>query len=69
MFQDEKKELGINHQFDIWNFVKNINKKLINASQKASCKILSKWVNQSGIICGGLVLQVSVMLSFYERNG
>ena len=48
MFQDEKKELGINHQFDIWNFVKNINKKLINGSQKASCKILSKWVKSIG---------------------
>ena len=27
-----KKEPGINHQFDVWHFVKNINKKLINVS-------------------------------------
>ena len=40
-----EKEPGINHQFDVWHFIKNINKKLINASQKASCKLLSKWVN------------------------
>ena len=39
-----EKEADINHQFDVWHFVKNIKKKLINASQKASCKILSKWV-------------------------
>ena len=42
------KEPGINHQFDVWHFVKNIKKKLINASQKASCKILSTWVTSIG---------------------
>ena len=43
-----EKEPGINHQFDVWHFVKNIKKKLIDASQKASCKILSKWVKSIG---------------------
>ena len=43
-----EKEPGINHQFDVWHFVKNIKKKLINASQKASCNILSKWVKSIG---------------------
>ena len=41
---EEEKKQGKNHLFDVWHFVKNIKKKLINASQKASCKILSKWV-------------------------
>ena len=39
-----EKEPDINHQFDVWHFVKNIKKRLINASQKASCKIPSKWI-------------------------
>ena len=43
-----EKEPGIDHQFDMWHFVKNIKKKLINASQKASCKIPSKWVKSIG---------------------
>ena len=42
----EKK--SINHQFDACHFVKNIKKKLIHSSQKASCKILSKWVKSNG---------------------
>ena len=42
------KETSINHQFDMWHFVKNIKKKLINESQKASCKIPSKWVKSIG---------------------
>ena len=43
-----EKEPGINHQFDMCHFLKNIKKKLINASQKASCTILSKWVKSIG---------------------
>ena len=43
-----KKESGINHHFDSWHFAKNIKKKLINESQKTSCKILSKWVKSIG---------------------
>ena len=42
----EKK--SINHQFDACHFAKNITKKLIHSSQKASCKILSKWVKSIG---------------------
>ena len=36
------------HQFDVWHFVKSITKKLINASEKASCKILSNYVKSIG---------------------
>ena len=43
-----EEESDINHQFAIWHFVKNIKKKLISTSQKASCKILSKWVMSIG---------------------
>ena len=43
-----EKDPGINHHFDSWHFAKNIKKKLINESQKTSCKILSKGVKSIG---------------------
>ena len=37
--------------------------------RKHPVKYFQNGLSKSGIICGGLVSQVSVMLSFYERNG
>ena len=39
-----EEEPTINHQFDVWHFVKNIKKKLLAASKKSSCKIIEKWI-------------------------
>ena len=44
----KEKVPGINHQFDVRYFIKNIRKRLINAIQKKSYKILSKWVKSIG---------------------
>ena len=38
----------INHQFDVWHFVKNIKTKLLAASKKSSCKIIEKWIKSIG---------------------
>ena len=35
---------NINHQCDVWHIAKNIKKRLLAASKKASCKILKKWI-------------------------
>ena len=43
-----EEELTINHQFDVWHFVKNIKKKLLAASKKSSCKIIEKWIKSIG---------------------
>ena len=37
-------EPDIDHQFDVWHFVKNIKKILCTAAKKASCKIIEKWL-------------------------
>ena len=37
--------------------------------RKHPVKYFQSGLSQSGIICGGLVPQERVMLSFYERNG
>ena len=39
-----EEEPTINHQFDVWHFVKNIKKKLLVASKNSSCKIIKKWI-------------------------
>ena len=43
-----REEPTINHQFDVWHFVKNIKKKLLAASKKSSCKIIEKWIKSIG---------------------
>ena len=37
-------EPNIDHQCDVWHIAKNIKKRLLAASKKASCKILKKWI-------------------------
>ena len=37
-----EEELDIDHQFDVWHFVKNIKKRLRTAAKKASYKIIGK---------------------------
>ena len=39
-----EEESDIDHQFDVWYFVKNIKKRLCTAAKKASCKIIKKWI-------------------------
>ena len=39
-----EEEPDIDHQFDVWHFVKNIKKRLRTAAKKASCKIIEKWI-------------------------
>jgi len=39
-----EQEPDLSHQFDVWHFVKNIKKKLLEASKKASCRELKKWM-------------------------
>lgn len=43
-----EEEPDIDHQFDIWHFVKNLKKKLRAAAKKASCKIIEKWIKSIG---------------------
>ena len=43
-----EEEPTINHQFDVWHFVKNIKKKLLAAIKKSSCKIIEKWIKSIG---------------------
>ena len=43
-----EEEPDIDHQFDVWHFVKNIKKRLRAAAKKASCKILEKWIKSIG---------------------
>lgn len=42
-----EEEPNIDHQFDVWHFVKNIKKRLTAAAKKA-CKILEKWIKSIG---------------------
>ena len=44
-------EEGIEHQFDVWHFSKNIKSKLLAASKKSSCKELKDWIKS---ICNHL---------------
>ena len=43
-----EEESDLDHQFDIWHFVKGIKKRLRAAGKKASCKILEKWIKSIG---------------------
>ena len=43
-----EEEPTINHQFNVWHFVKNIKQKFLAASKKSSCKIIEKWIKAIG---------------------
>ena len=43
-----EEEPDIDHKFDVWHFVKNIKKRLRTAAEKASCKIIEKWIKSVG---------------------
>ena len=40
----KKAYANVNHQFDIWHFVKNVSKKIRKASKKKGCQILLEWL-------------------------
>ena len=40
----EKKEEGIDHQFDIWHFSNSIKTKLLKVSKKKACEELRTWI-------------------------
>ena len=71
-------ESDLDHQFDIWHFVKSVKKKLRAAAKKKTCKILEKWIKSIGnhlwwccATCGGdveLLREKWISILFHIQN-
>ena len=64
-----EEEPDIDHQFDVWHFVKNIKKVYVQLPKKHLAKLLKSGSSQLGIIFGGHVQHAKVIRSFCVKNG
>ena len=68
----------LDHQFDVWHFVKGLKKRLLEASKKASCRSLQKWLKSitnhlwwACATCGGdeeLLREKWISVLFHIQN-